>query len=91
MKIIIDITDPTVLEDYKDVHPDIIADDFINNPRCWLENIESIEVFAEAPKFKPCPKCGGRETGFDGIHVWCMNPKCCIKGKKYKKENWESW
>ena len=49
MKIIIEIKNPTVLEDYRDVHPDIIADDFINNPQCWLKDIESIEVIDLEP------------------------------------------
>ena len=36
MKIIIEINDPETLEEYADVHKDLIIDDFVNEPTAWI-------------------------------------------------------
>lgn len=37
IRITLEVTDPELLEDYKDIHPELIADDFRNNPQAWLD------------------------------------------------------
>lgn len=45
--IIITITcDEEVCKDYKDVHPDLIKQDFIDNPKDWLSEA-TVEVFCD--------------------------------------------
>lgn len=43
IKIIITITDEDIVRDYKDIHPDLIADDFRNNTNAWIKDA-SIEA-----------------------------------------------
>lgn len=52
LNISISITDPEMLEAYKDVHNDIIASDFLGDPKNWLDkaDIQAFKVFQ-------CPKC----------------------------------
>lgn len=38
------ITDKEILEDYKDVHRDIILDDFIRSPSLWIKNSAAVTV-----------------------------------------------
>jgi len=40
MKIIIEITNQEIIESYKDVCEEIIADDFYDNPKAWIFNAE---------------------------------------------------
>jgi len=40
--ITIKISDPEFLEDYKDVHPDIIRDDFRDNSHSILNNLAEL-------------------------------------------------
>jgi len=44
IQILITIKDKETLEDYKDVHNELIAEDFINNPKAWFEVIDNIQI-----------------------------------------------
>jgi hypothetical protein len=44
IQILITIKDKETLENYKDVHEDLIAEDFINNSKAWFEVMDDIQI-----------------------------------------------
>lgn len=44
IKITFNITDQETLENYRDIHEDLIISDFINNPKTWINIIDQIKV-----------------------------------------------
>lgn len=44
IQILITIKDKETLENYKDVHEELIAEDFMSNPKSWFEVINDIQI-----------------------------------------------
>ena len=60
MKIIFTVTDPGIIDDYEDIHPDLVIQDFYSNFREWRDSGDfSVGV---SKSDKPTPQSTGDKS-----------------------------
>jgi len=90
MKIIFTVTDPGIIDDYEDIHPDLVIQDFYSNFREWRDSGDFSVGVSKSDKPTPqstgdkspqiCPHYQKAWFNFDDGEK-CIQHRCGCQGK----------